>query len=121
MANKNIPLPFLKGHKWTIGQRAADGLTKFAGSWFFIILLGVFIALWIYLNLAAYLNHWDPWPFIILNLCLSCLAAVQAPIILMSQNRQTQRDRLKAEHDYKINKMAEKEIREIKQLLLKKS
>jgi len=116
---KNIQLPFLKSQKWTLGQRAADKLTKFAGSWTFIILLFAFIAAWIYLNLAAYFNHWDPWPFIILNLCLSCLAAIQAPIILMSQNRQAQKDRLKAEHDYKINKKAEQEIREIKEMIRK--
>jgi len=103
----------------TFGQKAADGLTKWAGSWIFIILIGIFIAIWIYLNLTAYINNWDPWPFIILNLCLSCLAAIQAPIILMSQNRENQRDRLKAEYDYAVNRKAEKEIREIKNLLMK--
>ena len=75
---------------------------------------------WIYLNITAYLKQWDPWPFIILNLCLSCLAAIQAPIILMSQNRQAQRDRIKAEYDYRLNKKAEKEIREIKNILIRK-
>ncbi len=104
----------------TFGQRAADGLTKWAGSWAFIIILFIFIGSWIFLNIKAYMGQWDPWPFIILNLCLSCLAAIQAPIILMSQNRQAQRDRIKAEHDYHINKKAEKEIREIKRLLMRR-
>jgi len=104
----------------TFGQKAADGLTKWAGSWTFIILLFIFIGAWIFLNIKAYIGQWDPWPFIILNLCLSCLAAIQAPIILMSQNRQTQRDRYKSEYDYRINKKAEEEIREIKELLMKR-
>lgn len=104
----------------TIGQKAADFLTKWAGSWAFIIIIFILIAGWIYLNITAYINHWDPWPFIILNLCLSCLAAIQAPIILMSQNRENQRDRLRAQYDYAINKRAEKEIREIKNLLLRR-
>jgi len=106
-----------KHHRLTSGQKAADNLTKWAGSWFFISLLFILIAIWIYLNVTAYVQHWDPWPFIILNLCLSCLAAMQAPIILMSQNRSNQRDRLRAEYDYKINKKAEKEIREVKSQL----
>jgi len=106
-------------HK-TFGQRAADSVTKAAGSWTFIIILFIFIGAWIFLNIKAYIGQWDPWPFIILNLCLSCLAAIQAPIILMSQNRQTQRDRYKSEYDYRINKKAEEEIREIKKLLLRR-
>lgn len=118
--------PILK-HPKTFGQKAADGLTKWAGSWTFIILLGVFIFAWIYVNLTAYTKQWDPWPFIILNLCLSCLAAIQAPIILMSQNRESQKDRLRAQYDYAVNRKAEKEIqevqtqlREIKKILLNK-
>ena len=106
--------------KLTLGQRAADIITNFCGSWTFIILVLVFIAAWMALNSIAFLYQWDPWPFIILNLCLSCLAALQAPVILMSQNRQTQRDRVKAEFDYRINKKAEKEIREIKNLLIRR-
>lgn len=101
----------------TLGQKAADFLTQWAGSWAFIIIIFILIAGWIYLNITAYMNHWDPWPFIILNLCLSCLAAIQAPIILMSQNRENQRDRLRAQYDYAINKKAEKEIRDIKNIL----
>jgi len=109
----------------TIGQRASDGLTKAAGSWAFIISFLIFIALWMFVNIRLLIqynlgNPWDPYPFILLNLVLSCLAAIQAPIILMSQNRQTQRDRIKAESDYKINKKAEKEIQEIKSLLMRR-
>lgn len=109
----------------TLGQKAADFLTKSAGSWTFIIFFGVFIILWMAINsyfLIMYKqgNPWDPYPFILLNLVLSCLAAIQAPIILMSQNRQAEKDRIKAEYDYQINKKAEKEIREIKNLLIKR-
>ncbi len=101
----------------TFGQKAADGLTKIAGSWTFIIILLILIAIWIYLNVTAYVQQWDPWPFIILNLCLSCLAALQAPIILMSQNRQAQKDRLKMEYDYQVNRRAAREIEEVKTML----
>ena len=101
----------------TIGQRAADFITQWAGSWYFIVLLLLFILVWIYLNITAYVNQWDPWPFIILNLVLSCLAAIQAPVILMSQNRQTERDRQRAEYDYAVNRKAEREIQEVKKQL----
>ena len=107
-------------YKRTFGQKAADWVTKWAGSWFFIIGFFIFLFLWIGANVLMWINKWDPYPFILLNLVLSCLAAVQAPIILMSQNRQAQRDRIKAEVDYRINKKAEKEIREIKNILLRK-
>lgn len=107
----------------TSGQKAADWLTKWAGSWTFILSFFVLIAIWMGLNISLLAQYkigkpWDPYPFILLNLVLSCLAAIQAPIILMSQNRTAQRDRLKADFDYRINKKAEKEIREIKNLLL---
>lgn len=100
----------------TFGQRSADNLTKFAGSWTFILIFFLFLITWIGINSfwVIYEKKIDPYPFILLNLLLSCLAAIQAPIILMSQNRQTQRDRLHAEYDYRVNKKAEKEIREIK-------
>ena len=100
----------------TLGQRAADGLTKWAGSWFFIIFLGVLIVIWMGINTAWVIfgDKWDPYPFILLNFILSTLAAVQAPIILMSQNREGQKDRARAEYDHAVNKKAEKEIREIK-------
>ncbi len=119
-----INLPIF-GSPRTIGQRAADWTSKWIGSWTFIILFLIFIAIWIYVNIRFLIQYnlgtpWDPYPFILLNLALSCLAAIQAPIILMSQNRQTQRDRIKSEHDYNINKKAEKEIQEIKKLLMKR-
>ncbi|MBS3072587.1 DUF1003 domain-containing protein [Candidatus Pacearchaeota archaeon] len=102
----------------TVGQKAADAMANFGGSWVFIALFFIFLALWISTN--AYLlsqygkDVFDPYPFILLNLFLSCLAAIQAPIILMSQNRANERDRLRAEYDYAVNRKAEKEIREIK-------
>jgi uncharacterized membrane protein len=117
---KHEEIPVILKIPRTFGQKAADGLTKWAGSWSFIIFIGVLISIWIYLNITAYVEHWDPWPFIILNLCLSCLAALQAPVILMSQNRQAQRDRIRSEYDYALNRKAEKEIREIKKLLEKR-
>ena len=107
----------------TIGQKASDSLTKWAGSWVFIIGFLFFLGLWVYVNIYLLIQYnlgkpWDPYPFILLNLVLSCLAAIQAPIILMSQNRTNQRDRMRAQYDYAINKKAEKEIRDIKNLLL---
>lgn len=109
----------------TAGQKAADWIAKWAGSWAFIIGFFIFIGIWMVTNgyfVLKYVKEGiiDPYPFILLNLALSCLAAIQAPIILMSQNRQVQRDRIKAEFDYKINRKAEHEIREIKNLLLRK-
>ncbi len=107
----------------TFGQKAADILTKWAGSWTFILSLFGFLIVWIFINTYFLIKYqtgepFDPYPFILLNLILSCLAAVQAPIILMSQNRTAQRDRLKADYDHAINRKAEKEIRDIKKLLL---
>lgn len=110
----------------TFGQKSADMLTKIAGSWGFILTLFGFLIAWMIVNgyfLIQYQqgNAFDPYPFILLNLVLSCLAAVQAPIILMSQNRQAQRDRIKSEYDYRINKKAEEEIRQIRNLLIKRN
>lgn len=98
-----------------MAQRAADELTKHMGSWHFILGFLSFLVIWIILNALALLGHiWDPYPFILLNLALSCLAAIQAPIILMSQNRQSERDREMAQYDYLVNKKAEREIRELR-------
>ncbi|MFH1585838.1 MAG: DUF1003 domain-containing protein [archaeon] len=107
-----------------LGQKASDKLTKWAGSWTFILLFLAFIIVWMFVNTYYWIRFkqgdpFDPFPFILLNLALSCVAAIQAPIILMSQNRQAQRDRAKAEYDYHINKKAEKEIREIKSMLIR--
>lgn len=96
----------------TIGQKAADKIASFGGSWTFIIIFFLFILIWMTINVWYLANHsFDPYPFILLNLILSCLAAIQAPIIMMSQNRQEQKDRQRAEHDYKINLKAELEIK----------
>ncbi len=96
----------------TIGQRMADIIATFGGSWTFIISFFLFLFGWIVLNAFLLGSHaYDNYPFILLNLILSCLAAIQAPIIMMSQNRQEQKDRERAEHDYKINLKAELEIK----------
>jgi uncharacterized membrane protein len=96
-----------------LGQRAADAVAKFGGSWTFVGLFGAVMLGWVGLN-AVLLAHqgstFDPYPFILLNLFLSMLAAIQAPVILMSQNRQAQKDRISAEHDYEVNLKAELEI-----------
>lgn len=116
--NHNFSHPVFKLQK-TLGQKAADRITKWAGSWFFILSFIGFLILWMLVNVYAWINTWDPYPFILLNLVLSCLAALQAPIILMSQNRQAEKDRLKSEYDYRINRKSEKEIQEIKKILIK--
>ena len=100
--------------KLTFGERLSDQIASFGGSWRFIILFGVVLVFWIILNAALLVNRgFDPYPFILLNLILSCLAAMQAPIIMMSQNRAEARDRLRSENDYKINLKAELEIRHL--------
>ena len=101
----------------TFGQRAADKLTKLAGSWAFILSFLFVLILWIFTNVYAWVNSWDPYPFILLNLLLSCIAAIQAPIILMSQNRESQTDRQRAEYDYLVNRKAEREIEQIQNQL----
>lgn len=95
----------------TTGQKLADKIAEFGGSWIFIITFFSFILIWIVVNIWFLATQpFDPFPFILLNLILSCLAAIQAPIIMMSQNRQEQKDRQRGEHDYKINLKAELEI-----------
>ena len=96
----------------TFGQKLADSVAAFGGSWTFIITFFSFILFWIIINIWYLARQpFDPFPFILLNLILSCLAAIQAPIIMMSQNRQEQKDRQRSEHDYKINLKAELEIK----------
>ena len=96
----------------TFGQRIADQVAAFGGSWTFIIVFFFFIIVWMTINVWFLATKpFDPYPFILLNLILSCLAAIQAPIIMMSQNRQEQKDRQRSEHDYKINLKAELEIK----------
>ncbi len=96
----------------TFGERLSDRIADFGGSWTFIMAFGSFLILWILVNVYVIVNRpFDPYPFILLNLILSCLAAIQAPVIMMSQNRKEDRDRLRAEYDYKVNLKAEIEIR----------
>lgn len=97
----------------TVGQRVADRFASVMGSWTFIIIQTVLLALWVTINVFAYVWRWDPYPFILLNLALSFQAAYAAPIIMMSQNRQTAKDRVAAENDYEINVKAEEEVKAI--------
>jgi uncharacterized membrane protein len=98
----------------TLGQRIADKVADFGGSWTFIGLFGVVMVVWMAINSAAALRKpFDPYPFILLNLVLSCMAAIQAPVIMMSQNRQETKDRLHSENDYRVNLKAELEIRHL--------
>jgi len=100
--------------KITFGQKLADKVAEFGGSWGFIIFFMSFLVVWILLNVFWLSNHgFDPYPFILLNLILSCIAAIQAPVIMMSQNRQEEKDRERAKKDYKINLKSELEIREL--------
>ena len=89
--------------KYTLGQRAADAIAKFAGSWAFIFSFTGVLVLWMVINAVLAAQAFDPYPFILLNLVLSCVAAIQAPLIMMSQNRQEEKDRRRAENDYKVN------------------
>ena len=86
-----------------MGQKAADTIAKFAGSWAFIFSFTAILILWMIVNVLLAANAFDPYPFILLNLVLSCVAAIQAPLIMMSQNRQEEKDRRRAENDYKVN------------------
>lgn len=92
-----------QGEKLTLGQRAADAVARFAGSWAFIFSFLGMMLVWMILNILMAAGAFDPYPFILLNLVLSCIAAVQAPLIMMSQNRQEEKDRTRAENDYKVN------------------
>jgi len=107
--SRNVNLDVEK--RATFGERVADRVAKIGGSWTFIIAFGLFIAIWALINTLILMSDaFDPYPFIFLNLTLSMLAAVQAPVILMSQNRSAARDRLVATHDYEVNLKAEIEI-----------
>ncbi len=103
----------------TVGQRLADWVANGMGSWRFIIWQTVFVAVWMLLNVIGYIRHWDAYPFILLNLIFSTQAAYAAPIIMMSQNRQSERDRMQALEDYRTNQEAKLEI-EALQIQLKK-
>ena len=92
-----------KTDKFTFGQRAADAVARFAGSWAFIFSFIAIMVIWMVLNIVLKDKAFDAYPFILLNLVLSCVAAIQAPLIMMSQNRQEEKDRRRAENDYKVN------------------
>ncbi len=112
LLSANVDLEFERD--WSFGERLADRIASFGGSWTFLIAFGCFVLLWIATNSLVLLwRPADPYPFILLNLVLSCLAAIQAPIIMMSQNRQEAKDRLRSQHDYKVNLKAELEIRQL--------
>ena len=125
MAKLQFPKPFEHTHApvvnineivekdMTFGQRAADTVARVAGSWGFIITQSLILIGWAIVNAVAWVAHWDPYPFILLNLFLSLQAAYTAPIIMMSQNRQAIRDRIEAHHDYVINQKAEEEVRAV--------
>lgn len=102
--------------KETFGQKLADSITKLAGSWGFIILFTSILIGWIICNLV-FIYAFDPYPFILLNLFLSCVAAIQAPIIMMSQNRQDQKDRIRADNNYKVNLKTEIIIQDLHEKL----
>jgi len=102
----------------TVGERLADRVAEFGGSWKFIILFGMFIAIWVFGNAVLLMaKPFDPYPFILLNLALSMVGSLQAPIIMMSQNRAGERDRLRAENDFKVNLKSEIEVRAINEKL----
>lgn len=99
--------------KYTVGQKVADAVASGMGSWRFIIIQSMLLMMWVGANIIGYVQHWDPYPFILLNLVLSFQAAYAAPIIMMAQNRQADIDRKKEERDHHINALAEKEIRHL--------
>ena len=113
--SKNVAV--LHEEQLTFGERVSDKLAEVAGSWSFIFAFGLILGIWILVNTIAFVHHWDKYPYILLNLILSMLAAIQAPVIMMSQHRQEDRDRLSAEHDYEVNLKAEMELQELHQKL----
>jgi CRP/FNR family transcriptional regulator, cyclic AMP receptor protein len=103
--------------EYTFGERIADSVAVFGGSWTFIILFGVVLSIYTCINISLRGRAWDPYPFILLNLFLSMLAAIQAPVIMMSQNRQDKKDRLRSELDFDVNRRAESEIQNLSRKL----
>lgn len=125
MTSPRFPAPYRHEHppvqnvnqiastRLTRGQKAADRVAATVGSWWFITIQSIILVAWGTLNVTAWVRHWDPYPFILMNLVLSLQAAYTAPVIMMSQNRQAERDRLEAHNDYQINQKAEEEVRAI--------
>ena len=103
LSDSKISVSPEKEKEYTLGRRAADTIAKFAGSWAFIFSFAGVLVLWMVINAILATKAFDPYPFILLNLVLSCVAAIQAPLIMMSQNRQEEKDRRRAENDYKVN------------------
>jgi uncharacterized membrane protein len=114
-AKQEEPKTWHDSHKnsSTFGQRLADSVANGMGSWRFIIIQTIIVAAWMILNVIAFVRHWDPYPYILLNLLFSTQAAYAAPIIMMAQNRQSERDRAQADSDYRTNVAAKKEIEEL--------
>ena len=119
MENNNSNKTWHENHteKMTFAQRIADGVANNMGSWRFIIIQTILIIIWMIVNVIGLINHWDPYPFILLNLLFSTQAAYAAPIIMMAQNRQNERDRYHAAADFKTNVEAKKEIEALQQAL----
>jgi uncharacterized membrane protein len=125
MIKLHFPEPFVHKHeplrnvneiideRLTFAQSMADRIAKVMGSWKFIIIQSVILIVWVVLNIVAWMRHWDPYPFILMNLFLSLQAAYTAPVIMMSQNRLAARDRIEAHEDFLINQKAEEEVRAI--------
>ena len=125
MGQLDFPKPFQHDHPevrnvndifdehLTVGQKSADAVARLVGSWKFIIVQSFFLAVWVVLNVVAMVRHWDPYPFILMNLFLSMQAAYTAPVLMMSQNRQAGHDRLEAHNDFSVNQIAVEEIRAI--------
>ena len=113
LANRKISVRPESEKKYTLGQRAADAIAKFAGSWAFIFSFIGILVLWMVVNIIMASRAFDPYPFILLNLVLSCVAAIQAPLIMMSQNRQEAKDRQRAENDYRVNLKSEVVVAEL--------
>jgi uncharacterized membrane protein len=125
MRTVQFPRPFEHAHppvrnvneieveRLTFGQRAADRVARVVGSWWFIGTQSVLLGAWAWLNVVAWTSHWDPYPFILMNLFLSLQAAYTAPMLMMSQNRLAARDRLEAHNDFEINRKAEEEVRAV--------
>ncbi|MCC6608750.1 MAG: DUF1003 domain-containing protein [Burkholderiales bacterium] len=103
----------LVAERTTLAERTADWVVATVGSWHFIIVQSVLLTAWVAVNAIGFIRHWDPYPFILMNLLLSLQAAYTAPIIMMSQNRQAERDRIEARNDFLINEKAEEEIRAV--------
>jgi uncharacterized membrane protein len=121
----HFPAPFVHSHpsvknvneiideKLTLGQKTADNVARVVGSWTFIIVQSAILVVWVVLNVVAWIRHWDPYPFILMNLFLSLQAAYTAPVIMMSQNRSAVRDRIEAHQDFLVNQKTEEEVRAI--------